>query len=79
MRARAFGADMKKLFTCAVAGALAAGAIAAPAANANTACTAVHNATHNKYVDISGAFEQMMIYMGDEATFVLRTACSTGP
>jgi hypothetical protein len=70
---------MKTKLTCALAGALAIGVLAAPAANAGTVCTTAGNAMNNKYVSVSELFETANVQMSDEAAFVLRTACENTP
>lgn len=67
---------MTKKLALALVCAAAVGATAAPAANAGTVCQTTSNAV-NKYA--GHHFEQMMVYVGDEITGPVRTACSVTP
>ena len=74
---RGVGAGMKKLTAALVCAAAAAAATAAPSASAGTTCQTANNAL-TKY-GVSERFEQMMVYVGDEVSGPVGTACSVTP
>lgn len=70
---------MTKKLTAAFVAAIALGAAAAPAANADSGTTCQRAVAAAEKFGVYEQFEDVMIHMGDEIPFVVGTACRTAP